>query len=210
MHRILITFFAAIWLPLGLAAAPALAAGPQASTSRDAKKASVGPAVAKPATGETEAQRMELVRATVARELGSHLKLAPKFQPMFGDFDGDGVEDLAVVVTGNPALDQAAHDYKLIDPYDSFFGFGDAKLMMSFPVHAEEEARYVAIIHQWQAAHPKVKFVIVNLPFEQIEVGSARWRKKVVSALFTTDTTGVHAQVFWDGHKYRWVAAGAD
>ena len=40
---------------------------------------------------------------------------------MFGDFDGDGKEDLAVVVTGSPALDQGAHNYKLVDPYDSLF-----------------------------------------------------------------------------------------
>ena len=163
-----------------------------------------------PPAGETEAQRMELVRATVAREFGTRLTLVPKFQPMFGDFDGDGAEDLAVVVSGNPALDAAAHNYKLIDPYDSFFGYGDAKVMLTFPVTMPGEARFVAIVHQWRSAQPKVKFVIVNLPFEQIQVGSARWKKKVISALFTIDSTGLHAQVFWDGHKYRWLAGGFD
>jgi hypothetical protein len=203
MHRMRIAFFAAIfWLPLGLAGT-ALAAGQKPSPPTEAKPASQ-------AAGESEAQLRELVRATVAREFGPHFTVSAKFPPMFGDFDGDGVEDLAVVVTGNPALDQAAHNYKLIDPYDSFFGFGDPKIMMSFSVHTPEQARYVAIVHQWRSAHPKAKFVIINLPFEQIEVSSARLKKKLVSALFATDSTGLHAQVFWDGHKYRWVALGTD
>ena len=187
-----------VWLALAL---PANAGPP--------KQAPEANAAGRPA-GETDAQRMELVRAAVAREFGSNFTLVPKFPPMFGDFDGDGAEDLAVVVSGNPVLDAASHNYKLIDPYDSFFGYGDAKVMLSFPVTVPGEARYVAIVHQWRSAHPKVKFVIVNLPFEQIQVGSARWKKKLISALFTTDSTGVHAQVFWDGRKYRWVAGGLD
>jgi len=201
MHRGIASFIllaALVWLALGL---PADAGPPKSSPPAN---------LAGPPAGETEAQRMELVRATVAREFGSHLTLVPKFPPMFGDFDGDGAEDLAVVVSGNPVPDAAAHDYKLIDPYDSFFGYGDAKVMLSFPVTVSGEGRYVAIVHQWRAAHPKMKFVIVNLPFEQIQSGSARWKKKLISALFTIDSTGLHAQVFWDGHKYRWMAGGFD
>jgi hypothetical protein len=154
------------------------------------------------------AELAERVRTTVAREFGPHFNIVAKFQPMFGDFDGDGAEDLAVVVTGSPAVDQGGHNYKLIDPYDSFFGYGDAKLMMSFPTHPEQ-AVYVAIAHDWRAAHPKAKFVVVNLPFDRIEVSRAQWKKKVVSALFTTDSTGVQAEVFWDGKKYRWQAVGS-
>ncbi|MGA2990504.1 MAG: hypothetical protein ABSD88_08505 [Candidatus Korobacteraceae bacterium] len=200
MRPLIVLFATLLWLPLGLAAGPSHAKkgpGPEAKP-------------ATPAATESEAQRMELVRATIAREFGTHLKLAPAFPPMFGDFDGDGVEDLAVVVTGNPAQDQAAYNYKLIDPYHSFFGYGDPKVMMTFPVNTEQQARYVAICHQWRTANPKLKFVIVNLEFGQIQVGSARFKKKVVSALFATDTTGLHAQIYWDGHKYRWVPVGTD
>lgn len=199
MQRVLIALFAImLWLPLCLAAGPS-----QAKKGPEAK-------AAPPAANESEAQRMELVRATLAREFGSHLKLVPAFPPMFGDFDGDGVEDLAVVVTGNPSIDQAARNYKLIDPHDSFFGYGDPKVMMAFSTNADDQPRYVAIVHQWRAIDPKVKFVIVNLPFSQIQVGSARWKKKVISALFTTETNGLQAQVCWDGHKYRWVAVGTE
>ena len=82
--------------------------------------------------------------------------------------------------------------------------------MLAFPTHAEGAALYVAIAHDWRAAHPKAKFVIVNLPFEHIEISRAQWKKKVVSALFTTDSTGVQAEVFWDGRKYRWQAVGSE
>ena len=156
------------------------------------------------------AEIAERVRLTVEREFGPRFKLVAKFQPMFGDFDGDGKEDLAVVVTGSPADDQASHNYKLIDPYDSYFGYGNVRITMTFPLHVEGQPLYVAIAHDWRAAHPKAKFVIVNLPFERIEVGGAQWKKKAVSTLFTTDSTGMQAQVIWDGKKYRWQAVGSE
>jgi hypothetical protein len=115
-----------------------------------------------------------------------------------------------VVVTGSPALDQGAHNFKLIDPYDSFFGYGNVKTTMSFPVHVEGPVLYVAIAHDWRAAHPKAKFVIVNLPFERIEVSRVQAKKKALSALFATDSTGMQAEIFWDGKKYRWRAVGSE
>ena len=169
-----------------------------------------GRLLAQSAAPPAAAEMTERVRLTVEREFGARFTVVAKFQPMLGDFDGDGKEDLAVVVTGSPALDQGAHNYKLVDPYDSYFGYGNVKTTMSFPVHAVGQALYVAIAHDWRAAHPKAKFVIVNLPFERIEISGAQWKKKAVSALFTTDSTGTQAEVFWDGKKYRWQAVGSE
>lgn len=157
----------------------------------------------------------DLVRDTILRNFGSHFTAVAKFQPMVGDFDGDGAEDLAVVATSdNPVLDEGAYDYKFIDPYDSFFGYGDAKTMMSFKMDPGQPAILVLIVHDWRAAHPKAKFVVVNLPFVEIAVGSGRLGKKkkmkIVATLFTKDSTGVQAEVFWDGRRYRWAAVGAD
>ena len=172
--------------------------------------AAAGPLQAQTAPPPAAAEIAERVRLTVEREFGPRFKLAAKFQPMFGDFDGDGKEDLAVVVTGNPALDQAAHNYKLIDPYDSYFGYGNVKITMAFPIHGMGDPLYVAIAHDWRAPHPRAKFVIVNLPFDRIEVGGIQIKKKTASGIFTTDSTGTQAEVVWDGSKYRWIAVGGE
>jgi hypothetical protein len=169
-----------------------------------------GRLLAQSAKPPVAAEIAERVRLTVEREFGHRFKIVAKFQPMFGDFDGDGKEDLAVVVTGSPAIDQAAHNYKLIDPYDTYFGYGDVRTTMSFPIHVEGQPLYVAIAHDWQAAHPKAKFVLVNLPFDRIEVSGAHWKKKTVSALFTTESTGAQGEVIWDGKKYLWAGIGSE
>ena len=137
-----------------------------------------GRLLAQTAPPPAAAEIAERVRLTVEREFGPRFKLVAKFQPMLGDFDGDGKEDLAVVVTGSPALDQAAHNYKLIDPYDAISATAMSGSQCPFPFMLGDPL-YVAIAHDWRAPHPKAKFVIVNLPFERIEVSGAQIEEEV-------------------------------
>ena len=45
---------------------------------------------------------------------------------MFGDLDGDGVEDVVIAARcKNPMLDEAEHNYTVMDPYNDFYGYGD-------------------------------------------------------------------------------------
>src|SRR5216117_3824047 len=65
------------------------------------------------------------------------------------DLDGDGTEDAVIVARcTNPLLDETENNFKVLDPYNSFFGYGDAKATSQF---ASEDplarSRVLLIIH---------------------------------------------------------------
>ena len=134
------------------------------------------------------------------------------------DLDGDGTEDAVIVARcTNPLIDETENNFKVVDPYNSFFGYGDTKATSQF---ASEDplarGRVLLIIHgagaeAWHSATPKAKFVIINLPFRQIAVRKLMVKKKPVMAIYAEETSAdqMTSAIFWDGKKYRYQPLGA-
>ena len=138
--------------------------------------------------------------------------------PLTADLDGDGVEDIVIVARcKNPMIDEAEHNFKVIDPFNSYFGYSDPRTTSQFA--SEDPANKGAvllIIHgdgpdAWRSATPKAKFVVINLPFKQISLRKFALKKKVIMAIFAEETGGdeINSSLFWDGKKYRYVPLGA-
>jgi hypothetical protein len=137
------------------------------------------------------------------------------WQPLvIGDFDGDGVEDLAVVARHrNPLLDARTNGYKVVDPYHSYFGYGDPKVTAEFISMDVGEAKHLLVIHGvgaegWRAAAPKAKFVIINLPFDRVSPRAMRLKKKAITAIAAEEVGGLGSLLFWDKKRYRWEPTG--
>jgi len=134
------------------------------------------------------------------------------------DLDGDGTEDAVIVAKcTNPLIDETENNFKVVDPYNSFFGYGDTKATSQF---ASEDplarGRVLLIIHgagadAWHSATPKAKFVIINLPFRQIAVRKLMVKKKLLMAIYAEETSAdqMTSAIFWDGKKYRYQPLGA-
>ncbi len=147
------------------------------------------------------------LQAMVDTNFGDGFAIDPKFKPLMADFDLDGAEDLAVVAFGKtPMANALDHDFRVIDPYDSYFGFGDARLTTKFSDFGDGTSHCVLMIHDWHGAKPKAKFVIVNLPFEQLSLTKTAVKKKSVAALSAVELGGLSSVVYWDGKKYKWEA----
>jgi len=156
--------------------------------------------------------------AFVQKEFGDTCKLIPGPQPMIGDLDGDGVDDLVVVAhCKNPALDQTDDSFTIIDPYNSFFGYGDARVTSQF---ASEDPMtrglVLLVIHgsgpdAWHSDHPKAKFVIINLPFKQVAVRKLAVKKKTIMAIYAEESGAENttSATFWDGRRYRYAPLGS-
>ncbi|HWR15199.1 MAG TPA: hypothetical protein VN577_10240 [Terriglobales bacterium] len=138
-------------------------------------------------------------------QFGEGFKVDPKFHPLPADFDGDGVEDVAIVTFGKDPLARSADkNYKVVDPYDEYFGFGDAKVTARFSGFGDGTSHCVNVIHDWRNQKPKAKFVIINLPFESLGLGTVPYKKRTVTGIAAKEGGGLNALVFWDGKKYRW------
>jgi hypothetical protein len=183
------------------------------ASARSKKQPPPPPAPAKsPAPAATD--------ALIHKQFGADCSLIAGPPQFSGDLDGDGIDDLVVAAKcKNPIADQADYSFAVIDPYDSFLGFGNVKVTSAF-ASDEPERRGVCllIIHgaekgAWRADKPKAKFVLINLPYRTLAVKKLELKKRTTLGVFMEeggegeDTTSV---VFWDGKKYRYQIVGAN
>ena len=150
--------------------------------------------------------------AFVEQEFGSNCKLVG-MPSLRGDLDGDGVEDIVIPAhCTSPLMDQAQNNYVVIDPYDSFFGYGNPKVTTAFVADDPQRRGFsLLVIHgsgpdAWHAAVPKAKFMLVNIPFRDIMIRKMQVKKKVRMAIYVEETGGeaMTSMVYLDGKRYRY------
>ncbi len=158
--------------------------------------------------------------AYVHKEFGEDCSLLAGAPQFVGDLDGDGVDDLMLAARcKNPMVDQSEYGFRVIDPYDSYLGFGNVKITAAFNSEDPERKGIVLLVvhgvgpDAWRSAGSKPKFMMVNLPFRTLTVKKLALRKRTVLGIFMEEE-GEGAQtvsvVFWDGRKYRYQIVGAD
>jgi hypothetical protein len=140
----------------------------------------------------------------VTREFGPGIIADLKTPALFGDLDGDGQEDAVIVAKAkSPLANEVDFHYVAIDPYDAYFGFGDAKVTVQFSATNATDTRYVLVIHHWRA--PKAKFLILNLPFQTLSLGRISLKKKKsLASIHADEPSGLSSDVYWNGKKYKW------
>ena len=171
------------------------------------------------------------LQQVVARQFGPGFKVAKQRQStahylhqpehaafntlLVGDLDGDGVEDAVIVARAkNVFSGQIPFEYSVSDPYFSAFGYGNPRITAGMAEEYPEGNYVVLIIHGagpegWRAPKPKSKFVLINLPFNTINVAPIFLDKKhkskqVTAIILEEDGTNQSSLVAWDGKKYRW------
>src|SRR5215468_4079082 len=150
----------------------------------------------------------------VKQQFGSTFTLPAKFPtPLItADFDGDGVEDAVIVASSaEPFPDSFSFKYKVIDPYNAYFGMGNPSISASFSTADPLRNHHLLIIfgsgpEGWRAATPKEKFVVINLPFDDIAVGRMliKKNKPPIFVIKARESQIMDSAVWWDAKKKKW------
>ena len=174
-------------------------------------------AVAQPVSVSTAA-KPTIDNTFIQKQFGSTCTLIG-LEPLKADLDSDGVEDIVIPARcTNPMMDQVEDSFSVVDPYNSFFGYGNPKITTQFSSDDPHNRGYaLLVIHgagadAWYSDKPKAKFLIVNLPFKNVVVKKMSVKKKrTVMGIFAEETGGDQATsvVFWDGKKYRYTPLGS-
>jgi protein-disulfide isomerase len=154
------------------------------------------------------------VAALVKQQFGATFTLQANFPtPLItADFDGDGVEDVAIVAVSNePFPDSFAFKYRVVDPYMAYFGLGNPAISSSYSTIDPARNHDLLIIfgsgpEAWRAAAPKAKFVMINLPFDDIAVGRMLIKKDKppVYVIKARESQLMDSAVWWDVKKRKW------
>jgi hypothetical protein len=186
-----------------------------------AQEPSSAPKASAEVVASAPALSTETLQTLVNQQFDPQYKVDASFSTpyLLGDFDGDGVQDIAIVVKTDrlPATVQMAGlSYYIIDPYHAYFGAGDIRIARMFTASDMKSERELALLHgsgadTWHAAQPKAKYLVINLPFDTlstITIMPPKRNKKHLGPM-----TGIRAEedrimasmLVWNGKKYRWV-----
>lgn len=153
-------------------------------------------------------------KKSAGRGLRYRIEQKEKWTPyVTADADGDGVEDLFIVARSkSPMAGEGEYRYKVVDPFFTAYGYGDPKITTTLASEDPDNRNLLLVIHgagpeAWRAKQPKAKFVMVNLPIENIMARKTTFKKKIVAAIDPQSAESNGAMVLWDGKKYRWVEA---
>jgi hypothetical protein len=166
-----------------------------------------------PAAAPSPSGAVELA-SVVKQQFGSTFTL-PQGYPtplITADFDGDGIEDVVIVADSKePMPDSYSFKYAVIDPYNSYFGFGNPAVTSNFNTSDPKRNHVLLVIFgagadAWHAATPKAKFAMINVPFDSIEVGRMliKKNKPPIFVIKTRESQIMDSAVFWDAKKKRW------
>jgi hypothetical protein len=164
------------------------------------------------------AARPAVDNAFIQRAFGSTCTLNPAVPPLTADLNGDGVEDIVIAAQcKDPMIDADEHQYTVIDPYYSFYGFGNPKITTQYAT-SDPLVRSLAVLivhgagrEAWWNAAPQAKFLIVNLAYKNISVKRYLLKKKAINGIYFEEAGGdqTTSVVFWDGKKYRYTPIGS-
>ncbi len=175
---------------------------------------------------QSKTSQSEVIEA-LATDFGPAVEVVTAFRPfhLIGDFNGDGAQDVVVVVRIKGRRSALPKDVRVIDPFQ---GGGPS----GFPANpAANNKLALAIIHSWKASRPAGKFLLIGespiliLEYNRATSSEPDDRKDLIELMSKRDKrrkgeklparskgdvillvteVGGDSMLYWNGKTYHW------
>ena len=185
---------------------------------------------AKLLTAQSNTGQPPALPEALRNSFGAVVEAVALVKPFFltGDFNGDGTQDLIVVVRVKERRAALPKDVRLVNPFESERG-------IIFPANPTAENKFaLAIIHSWKAPQPAGKYLLIgdspililenSRPVSGPEAGSMELmsrrgkrrkgetlpRGSMGDVILLTTEVGGDSKLYWNGKTYRWQDSAED
>jgi hypothetical protein len=171
--------------------------------------------------------------AAVQSNFGSALEATTAFKPFYvtGDFNGDGTQDLAVVVRIRERRSALPKDVRILNPFQF-------ERTIKFPANpAVENKLALVIIHGWKTPQPMGKFLLIGdspvliLDYGRVTSGQPGDRQDLIGlmskrgkrrkgetfprgargdVILLGNQVGDNSPLYWNGRTYVWEDSAED
>jgi hypothetical protein len=185
------------------------------------------------ATSVQSSTNQSAVTASLQNNFGATVEAATSFRPFYvtGDFNGDGAQDVAVVVLIKERRSALPKDVRILNPFQF-------ERRVVFPANpAAENKLALVIIHGWQNPKPSAKFLLIGdspiliLDYQRVNsdqpadrqdlVGLMRKRGKRPKGvafprgakgdvILLGNQVGDNTPLYWNGRTYVWEDSAED
>lgn len=182
-------------------------------------------------TGKSQSNTSAEIETVLRSAFGMTVESVKQFKPfsVTGDFNGDGVADLLVIVRITGHRSELPKDVLAMNPFE-------LNRKATFPSDPAIENRLaIAIVHSWKSPQPAAKFLLIGespiliLDYERAVSGRAEDSKDLMSVMkrrgprpkgqkfpatargdvvLLANQVGDNSLLYWNGRTYRWQDSG--
>ena len=186
-----------------------------------------------PNNAQTSGTQLATISASVQTNFGSALEAETSFKPFYvtGDFNGDAIQDLAVVVRVKKARRWLPKDVRILNPFE-------LERRIVFPANpATDNKLALAIIHGWRSPTPSAKFLLIGdspilvLDYQRVTSDQPGDRQELIAimrkrgrrskgetfpraargdVILLGNQVGDNSPLYWNGQTYIWEDSAED
>jgi hypothetical protein len=174
-----------------------------------------------------QANQRAAISTALQSSFGSVVEAVTYSKPFYltGDFNGDRVQDLVIVVRLKGSRSALPRDVRVINPFEPKAG-------ITFPANPARENKFaIALIHSWKNAQPSGKFLLIgdspililenSRPTFGPEAGDMKLmvrnprrrdfpRAAKGDVILLVTEVGGDSQLYWNGKTYLWEDSAED
>jgi len=173
------------------------------------------------------------VTGAVQSDFGSAVEASTAFNPFYvtGDFNGDGAQDIAIVVRVKEGRSALPKDVRILNPFQ-------LERTISFPADpATENKLALVIIHGWKNPKPSGKFLLIGdspiliLDYQRVTSEQSSDRQNLIGimskrgkrpkgvtfprgakgdVILLGNQVGDNSPLYWNGRTYVWEDSAED